>query len=151
MKTRAIIHNTVSKQSLLMASIGTVLIMLCMLLLTPTSATASSKSISAEQFIKMPEADRFLLDVRTPGEYQDGYIANAVNIPVASLAKNLDKLKDKDQQIVVYCRSGRRASTAIEYLSSQGFTNLVHLEGDFGEWEANERTITKPKKSATNK
>lgn len=110
------------------------------------NAFAEQKSIKPEQFLKMPSSDRLLLDVRTKAEYQDGYIADAINIPVAELSENMSTLDNKDQQIVVYCRSGRRASNAIEYLSSQGYTNVIHLEGDFGQWEAKKREITKPSK-----
>ncbi len=91
----------------------------------------------------MEPSNRLLLDVRTPEEYQDGYIMDAVNIPVTQLPDQLEYLSEitaeKSDPIVVYCRSGKRAQRAIDFLSSQGYSNLMHLEGDFGGWEtANE-------------
>lgn len=108
-------------------------------------AVFAQDDISPEEFLKIDNSKRLLLDVRTTNEYSDGFIPTAVNIPVAELAENYSKLQDKDQQIVVYCRSGVRAARAIDFLESKGFTNLVHLDGDFGQWQKDERKIMKLK------
>ncbi|MBF7074119.1 rhodanese-like domain-containing protein [Glaciecola sp. MH2013] len=106
--------------------------------------SAFAKDISADEFLKIDKTERILLDVRTPKEYADGHIPTAMNIPVGDLEDMFSKLSDKDQQIVVYCRSGFRAGRAIDFLKEQGYTNLVHLDGDFGEWEKQGREIVKP-------
>lgn len=103
-----------------------------------------AKDISPDDFLKIEQSERLLLDVRTPEEYADGHIASAVNIPVGDLEEMFSKLTDKDQQIVVYCRSGFRAGRAINFLEEKGFTNLVHLDGDYGQWEKEGREIAKP-------
>ncbi len=114
----------------------------------PLSVADNEMDISREAFKSMPADDRILIDVRTTEEYGQGYISDAVNIPVAELSEQMDKIIDlaenKDAQIVVYCRSGKRAGKAIDYLASQGFTNLKHLDGDFGGWEAANEAIMKP-------
>ncbi|MCJ8294906.1 MAG: rhodanese-like domain-containing protein [Colwellia sp.] len=68
----------------------------------------------------------------------NGYIANAVNIPHKELAARLAELSDaKNSQIVIYCRSGRRAEVAKQVLVKSGFAQLDHLTGDFNEWTSN--------------
>ncbi|MGB3725844.1 MAG: rhodanese-like domain-containing protein [Glaciecola sp.] len=111
-----------------------------------SQALAKVDDISVQAFSELASNERLLLDVRTPGEYASGYIADAVNMPVGQLPSTFNKIKDKQQTIVVYCRSGRRAANAIEFLQSQGFTNVSHLEGDFMQWEEAGRDITIPAK-----
>jgi len=105
---------------------------------------ALSTDISAEQFEQLNKEEIVLVDVRTPEEYNDGYIPGAINLPLAELPQIFTELENKDQKIVVYCRSGRRAGKAITFLNEQGFTNLVHLEGDFQAWSKDGREIAKP-------
>lgn len=68
-----------------------------------------------------------LVDVRTPGEFTDKHIPNAVNIPVQELASRMKELEPKDQPLVLYCRSGNRSGIAAEQLRSAGFTKLYDL------------------------
>ena len=100
--------------------------------------------ISADKFLEIDASQRVLLDVRTIEEYNDGHIPTAINIPVADISSMYSKLEDKDKQVVVYCRSGFRAARAISILEDKGFTNVIHLDGDFGQWEKDEREIVKP-------
>lgn len=69
-----------------------------------------------------------IVDVRSKGEYQGGHIKGSINIPVDSLAKNLDKLKDKSKPVITCCASGMRSATAKSILKSNGFTQ-VHNGG----------------------
>ena len=80
-----------------------------------------------------------LLDVRTAEEFESGRIKNSINIPHEILLSNIDLVSEyNDQQLVVYCRSGKRASLVIEALEKNGFTNVVDIEGDILAWsEAN--------------
>lgn len=71
-----------------------------------------------------------ILDVRSVGEFRSGHIPNAKNIPVQELSSkinNLDKYKDDD--IVVYCASGGRSSSAANILSKNGFNKVYDLGG----------------------
>ena len=80
-----------------------------------------------------------LLDVRTTEEFETGRIKNSINIPHEILLSNIDLVSQyNDEQLVVYCRSGKRASLVIEALEKNGFTNVVDIEGDILAWsEAN--------------
>ena len=65
------------------------------------------------------------VDVRTPGEFQEGSFEDAVNIPLNVLSDRLNEL-DKDEQIIVFCRSGARASRAMDLLKSNGYKNVIN-------------------------
>ena len=76
-----------------------------------------------------------LLDVRTVEEFKSGHIRNSINIPHEILLSNIDLVSEyNDEPLVVYCRSGKRASLVIEVLKKHGFTNIVDIEGDILAW-----------------
>ena len=77
----------------------------------------------------------FLIDLREPKEITQT-IESAVNIPVRSLLKNLDKLPAKDQAILLYCGSGHRSSIASALLGELGYTNAKSVSGGFGGWKS---------------
>ncbi|MFN8485310.1 MAG: rhodanese-like domain-containing protein [Anaerolineae bacterium] len=87
---------------------------------------------------QMDAAKPFILDVREAQELKDnGFIAGAVNIPVRSLLKNLDKLpQDKAAPILVYCAVGHRGALALEALNLLGYTNVKSISGGFNGWKA---------------
>ena len=71
-----------------------------------------------------------ILDVRTREEYDQGHIPGAVLIPDTEIeAKAADLLPDKDQLILVYCRSGRRSKLAAQSLADLGYTNIREFGG----------------------
>ena len=114
------------------------LMLLALTLLVPAQATAKEISQAQLQQIMQSEQQVILLDVRTVEEFLAGHIANAVNIPHKELAARLAELFDaKNSQIVIYCRSGRRAEVAKQVLVKSGFAQLDHLTGDFNEWTSN--------------
>lgn len=77
-----------------------------------------------------------LLDVRSPEEFQQGHIQGAVNIPYDQLAAKSNQLEQyKNEQIIVYCRSGRRANVAENILLEQGFTQVFDLKGHMNLWQ----------------
>lgn len=67
----------------------------------------------------------FLVDVRTPTEFSTGSVNGAVNIPLANLEYQLKKFNGK-KNIVLFCRSGIRASKAKAILEQNGFTNVIN-------------------------
>lgn len=70
------------------------------------------------------------IDVRSAGEYQSGHVSQAVNIPHTEIAMRIEEVtRDKDAEILVYCRSGRRSGIARETLLNLGYTNVVNLGG----------------------
>lgn len=64
-----------------------------------------------------------LLDVRTPKEYAEGHVDNSINIPVQELAQRLNEL-NKQETVVVFCRSGNRSSQAKTILEGAGFEKV---------------------------
>ena len=71
-----------------------------------------------------------LLDVRTKGEYESGYIPGAINIPLSDIdEKIISFLSDKSQMILVYCRSGNRSREASDKLSKLGYSNVLEIGG----------------------
>ncbi len=73
-----------------------------------------------------------IIDVRETWEYEEGRIPGAQNIPLNSLPEKLDDLDElKDQEVIVHCKGGSRATSAKAYLTQQGFTNVRNLEGGF--------------------
>jgi|GEM_PF-6346598 len=69
-----------------------------------------------------------LIDVRTPSEYADGHIPTAENIDYREIAQAMAD-GDRDQMVVLYCRSGSRASVAESALRSIGYTQVVNFGG----------------------
>ena len=91
--------------------------------------------------------DLYVLDVRTPEEFVAGHVPGAVNIPVDQVAARLDEVP-KDKDVVLYCKSGRRAGIASEVLANHGYTRLQHLEGDIVGWVDQGHPVEKPKDAA---
>ncbi len=72
-------------------------------------------------------AGAMVLDVRTPEEFAEGHLANAVNIPYEQVASEFAKRNiAKDTPVVLYCRSGRRSGIAIESLSAAGYRHIYN-------------------------
>jgi rhodanese-related sulfurtransferase len=83
-----------------------------------------------------PEGKPALVDVRTGSEYEAGHLPGAVNLPVQSLPFNLPKVPvaDRSEPVVVYCSHGPRAGLAGFFLRLGGFSQVLHLQGDFKGW-----------------
>lgn len=76
------------------------------------------------------ETNYIILDVRTHEEYNEGHIPGAICIPNETIGSgDLSALPDKDQLILVYCRSGNRSKQASEKLVLLGYTNIVEFGG----------------------
>ena len=106
---------------------------------------APAATMTQEQLVehqaKHPE-HLFVLDVRTPEEYAEGHVPGAVNVPHDQLASRLAEVP-KDKDVVVYCRSGRRAALATDVLAANGYKRVSHLEGDIQAWLARGRPVEK--------
>ncbi len=75
----------------------------------------------------------FVLDVRNPEEYQICQIPGSTLLPLPELPRRFQEL-DKDQEMVVHCKSGTRSAKAIQFLRQQGFHNLKDLKGGILAW-----------------
>ena len=81
------------------------------------------------------ESGYIILDAREQDEYDEGHIPGAILIPYSEIADRAEKeLPDKDQLILVYCRSGRRSKIAAEELVKLGYTNVKEFGGII-DWE----------------
>ena len=76
-----------------------------------------------------------VLDTRSAGEFAEGHISGAINIPHTKVKENIEFLRKLNKPIVIHCRSGRRALVAEEALLDANFKALKHLEGDILGWE----------------
>jgi Rhodanese-related sulfurtransferase len=85
--------------------------------------------------ISETERELVLLDVRTQSEYDSGHINNAINISHEKILESPELLAEyKDNQIVVFCRSGVRAGKVIQLLESLGFDDIIDIDGDMLAW-----------------
>ena len=108
------------------------------LLLFSSFCHAQVAQIEPQQLVKQIENEKLLIiiDVRTEDEYTLGHIKGAINIPYNQLITYQDKITAyKDQQVILYCRSGRRADIAATTLQELGFTKLIDLKGHMILWE----------------
>lgn len=107
------------------------------------SSGASVTNQGAADFAKtITDSSVVVLDVRTPGEFMVGHIANAINIDVEGMQFNADVSKlDKTKTYAVYCHSGRRSGIATSEMSKLGFKTLFNLEGGTGAWSAAGQTL----------
>jgi len=70
-----------------------------------------------------------VVDVRTPEEFASGHYKGAVNIPLVELESKIELFGDKENNIIVYCRSANRSSKAKEILEKHGYRNVVNGGG----------------------
>ena len=102
----------------------------------PMEQEASYRQISMDEAITMMETERnyIILDVRTPEEFAEKHIPHAINIPNEAIGTaEIRELPDKEQLILVYCRSGNRSKQASEKLVKLGYTNIVEF-GGINDW-----------------
>ena len=116
------------------------------LLIAVTLVTYSCKkeNSSSEIQIVTPEEmqelsqleDVQLVDVRTPEEYKDGYIADFQNIDYLSptFEKEIEKL-DKSKPVIVYCKSGNRSGKCAAKMKEKGFVKVYDLDGGIAKWK----------------
>ena len=104
---------------------------------SPANAEGYQKITPQQAKARMAEPGVIVLDVRMQQEYDAGHIANAVLLPLplieagdAAVAK---VLPDKDAEILVYCRSGRRSAIAANALINMGYTNVLDF-GGINDW-----------------
>ena len=102
-----------------------------------TNMSNTYEQISGEQAKALmdSEKDYVIIDARTQEEFDGGHIPGAVLIPEYEIAQRAeDELPDKDQLILVYCRSGRRSKIASQALVDLGYTNVKEFGGII-DWE----------------
>ena len=99
---------------------------------TSNSQTDTYRQITMDEAVNMMEQESgyIILDVRRPDEFAAGHIPDAINVANESIGTaDIPELPDKNQLIMVYCRSGRRSKEASEKLVKLGYTNIVEFGG----------------------
>ena len=100
-----------------------------------SSATYEQISGAEAKALMDSESGYIIIDARTQEEYDEGHIPGAILIPEYEIADRAEKeLPNKDQLILVYCRSGRRSKIAAEELVKLGYTNVKEFGGII-DWE----------------
>lgn len=110
----------------------TLLALVAVSLISPAASADSYRQVSMQEAIELmhSESDYIILDVRTQAEYQSGHIPGAICIPNETiLHDDIPELPDKDQLILVYCRSGNRSKQASAKLAALGYTGVVEFGG----------------------
>ena len=100
------------------------------------SEESTYRQVNAEEADSMMEEESgyIILDVRTAQEYSEKHIPGAINIPNETIGtEDIQELPDKEQLILVYCRSGNRSKQASEKLVKLGYTNIVEF-GGINDW-----------------
>jgi phage shock protein E len=107
---------------------------------TPSSGPATgqfaSRTLSSEDLAAImaeKDSNTYLVDVRTPGEFESGAIPGAINIPHTEIGA-APPTEDRSARIIVYCRSGSRSSAAKSTLEQLGYTNVNDFGGIY-RWE----------------
>ena len=115
-------------------------ILMALLLLSGCAAQVqkeqSYRQINMDEAIAVMEAenDYIILDVRTPEEFSEKHIPGAINVANETIgSEEIPELPDKDQLILVYCRSGNRSKQASEKLVALGYTNIIEF-GGINDW-----------------
>ena len=99
------------------------------------SATYEQISGAEAKALMDSESGYIIIDARTQEEYDEGHIPGAILIPEYEIADRAEKeLLDKNQLILIYCRSGRRSKIAAEELVKLGYTNVKEFGGII-DWE----------------
>ena len=117
------------------------LAMVVLLLVTACSSGSDTATIElvspadAAQVVEDDPAGLVVLDIRTPEEFNEARLADAVNVDFydADFAAQLDTL-DKNDPYVMYCRSGNRSSEAIKTMKDLGFVEVYEIDGGIVNW-----------------
>lgn len=91
---------------------------------------------------KMQESNIQLVDVRTPEEFAEGHLPNAININVNDAAFDAEITKlDTEKPIMVYCKMGGRSAKAAAKVKEAGFKDVTDLDGGITSWKAEDKPI----------
>ena len=109
-----------------------------------TTTTGATNMNVSEFSKKITESGVVILDVRTPGEFAEGYIEGAQNIDFQSgNFENEIAVLDKNATYAVYCRSGNRSGQAAKIMHDAGFHNVYNLDGGVIDWTSEGMMLVK--------
>ena len=113
-------------------------ITLLLVMLPVLAEAATARNVSPEEAYSMvvKHDSLYLLDVRTPGEFQQARLEGAKLIPIGQLLNRLPEVP-KDRPILVYCAVGSRSAQVVNYLARQGYPEVYNLYGGIYSWAQN--------------
>lgn len=104
---------------------------------------SKSDIVSMDEFKNILKTNHTqIVDLRGASEYKSGHIKGTENLFVGTLEKNLDKIR-KDQQVVIHCQSGDRATIGYSILAKHGFKNVKNYSGGMNEWNQSGNEVVK--------
>jgi rhodanese-related sulfurtransferase len=111
--------------------------------LSPAQSKQQLSPDAFEQLLQEKESVT-VVDVRTPSEYQQGHLANSINLDIYSkeFKTELNKL-DKGKPVFLYCASGGRSNSALQYMTNAGFKEVYNLAGGIQAWEKARKPVVK--------
>ncbi len=121
------------------------------ILLSACSASQQSGLLSVSDFKEKSAAEAgTIIDVRTPEEFNGGYIKGALNIDykATDFETQIDKL-NKEKSYFIYCHTGNRSNNAIEKMKAAGFKNVYGLEGGIVAWTSEKQAVEVAGQTAT--
>ncbi len=127
------------------------LVLLAAILLSAGLSSCTTKPAAGTLIISAPEAyqlyqdDVFVLDVRTPEEYEEAHLPGATLIPLEQLEARYGELP-QDETILVYCRTGNRSLQAVYLLETAGFNRVHSLDRGMNNWIQNGFEVENRKK-----
>lgn len=111
----------------------------------PQSVSGSHSDLSVEAFEKEKNKNKDvqLIDVRTPGEFEQGHLEGALNYDIqsADFERQIESL-DKSKPVLVYCLSGGRSASAAALLNEKGFVKVHNMSGGLLKWNAKGKPIS---------
>lgn len=105
----------------------------------------SGKSLSPQQAINLVNAeDGVFVDLRDHGEYGNGHIVDAINIPVSKLDERAPELeKFRDKPVILVCKMGQHAGAAGKKLGALGYAQVYRMSGGMTEWTSSQLPLVK--------
>lgn len=96
----------------------------------PVAAQAAAAKPAEKTAAQPAKAKGIWIDVRTPEEFKEGHLKDAINIPVNQIGARIGSVSpDKSAPVNLYCRSGRRSEAALQELKKMGYTNVTNHGG----------------------
>lgn len=120
-------------------------ILLFILVIFSSTLFAQVKNISPRAAERKMKKELTVLDVRTPAEFDSSHIKGAINYDVLDSIQFMQHIQalDKNENYLVYCRSGKRSAKAAEWMEQQGFQNVYNMKEGILGWEKRQKKKNK--------
>lgn len=132
----------ITNHIILFSALVVVLVLIVQNLLASMGGKSSVAPLRATQMINREDA--VVIDVRPIGDFNNGHIVNAINIPTTALKNQINQVaKHKGKPIIVACRSGAQSAAASKVLRAAGIEQVYNLQGGMLAWQSDSLPISK--------